>query len=181
MNFSGPRPLSKLLVRARPGFRTQGILQAGNRTMRCALGRGGLTSAKREGDGATPLGTFSLLEAFGPHTQSPRPFAGLGWKRVSNNDGWCDSLGDRNYNQPVQLPYPVSHETLIRQDHLYDRVVVLDFNVTRRLTRGGSAIFFHLAHEDYRPTEGCVAIARRDMEWLAPRLNRDTKMMILPG
>lgn len=71
-----------------------------------------------------------------------------------------------------------SHEKLKRDDHLYDMVVVMDHNVTRHLSVGGSAIFFHLAYDDYRPTEGCVAISRRDMEWLLPRIGPQTIMIV---
>jgi L,D-peptidoglycan transpeptidase YkuD (ErfK/YbiS/YcfS/YnhG family) len=30
----------------------------------------------------------------------------------------------------------------------------------------GSAIFMHIAREDYSPTQGCVALARSDLEAL---------------
>lgn len=78
----------------------------------------------------------------------------------------------------MRLPYGASHEELVRQDHLYDVLMVMDFNVNQRITRGGSAIFFHLAHEDYRPTEGCIAISRRDMLWLLPRLNPQVQIVV---
>ena len=67
----------------------------------------------------------------------------------------------------------------MRKDYLYDLVIVMDYNISRRLTRGGSAIFFHLAREDYGPTEGCVAISRRDMHWLLRHLKRGTSMMVV--
>ena len=100
--------------------------------------------------------------------------------QILPTDGWCDSPGDRNYNRPVNLPYPTSHEKLCRKDHLYDVALVMDYNISRRLTAkgGGSAIFFHLAREGYSPTEGCVAISRRDMLWLLPRIGSETQMVI---
>ncbi len=66
----------------------------------------------------------------------------------------------------------------MRRDRLYDVVIVLDYNVTRRMTRGGSAIFFHIAKPGYPPTEGCVAISPRDMAWIAARVDRNTVMRI---
>ena len=50
-----PKGLRVLVVRARPGNPSQGILQAGSKVFACALGRGGISANKREGDGATPL------------------------------------------------------------------------------------------------------------------------------
>ena len=47
---------------------------------------------------------------------------------IGRHDGWCDAPRDRNYNRPVRLPYPASHERLWRDDHLYDIVVVLSHN-----------------------------------------------------
>ena len=79
------------------------------------------------------------------------------------DDGWCDDPGDRNYNRPVRLPYPASHEAMWRDDHLYDVVVVLGHNDGPRRRGVGSAIFFHLADPRRRPTAGCIAVSRKDM------------------
>ena len=49
-----------LAVRARPGHPAEGLLSAGGAVFRCALGRGGITAGKREGDGGTPLGNRSM-------------------------------------------------------------------------------------------------------------------------
>jgi L,D-peptidoglycan transpeptidase YkuD (ErfK/YbiS/YcfS/YnhG family) len=53
-----------------------------------------------------------------------------------------------------------------RDDDLYDLVVVLGHNDDPVIPGAGSAIFLHLARPDYRPTEGCVALARSDLEAL---------------
>ncbi|MEL7232044.1 MAG: hypothetical protein AAGJ85_05985, partial [Pseudomonadota bacterium] len=63
----------------------------------------------------------------------------------------------------IHLPSGASHEVMHRADRLYDLVFELDWNMWPRSRHRGSAIFFHLAHEDYRPTEGCIAIAQPDM------------------
>ena len=133
---------------------------------------------KQEGDGKTPIGRFRLLEAFVRPDKWQFAHASLPLSLIDEKTGWCDAVGDRNYNCAVSLPYPKSHEVLQRDDHLYDVFLVMDHNVTSRMTRGGSAIFFHLAHDDYRPTEGCVAISRADMEWLWPRVGKQTEMVV---
>ena len=168
-----------LIVRSRPGNRQQGQLIFQGRVIRCALGRSGSGIGKCEGDGKTPLGRMKLLSV---KYRRDRWFIGsvaFKAKPISGNDGWCDAVGDRNYNRSVTLPYPASHEEMMRKDYLYDLVIVMDYNISRRLTRGGSAIFFHLAREDYGPTEGCVAISRRDMHWLLRHLKRGTSMMVV--
>lgn len=101
-----------------------------------------------------------------------RPRTALPVKPITPRDGWCDAPADRNYNRPVPLPYPASHERLWRGDHLYDLVIVLGYNDKPRSLGRGSAIFMHLARRSYAPTEGCIALARGDMlkllAWLKP-------------
>ena len=41
-----------------------GGLEWRGRRLRCALGRGGVTETKREGDGATPTGCFALRRVY---------------------------------------------------------------------------------------------------------------------
>ena len=53
-----------------------------------------------------------------------------------------------------------------REDALYDLVCVLAHNDDPAVAGQGSAIFLHLARPDYAPTEGCVALARADLEAL---------------
>ena len=56
--------ISTIIVRAKPGDPTKGLLQAGRLVFPCALGRGGISADKREGDGATPLGAMRLLSGY---------------------------------------------------------------------------------------------------------------------
>ena len=149
---------------------------------------------KREGDGATPLGLFRFREAFAPlkpHGKARVRRAGLPFSLVGARDGWCDASDDRNYNRAVSLPYGASCEALARPDHLYDMVLVPDHNRaaldrslrgrglrSRGLRGQGSAVFVHLARPGYTPTEGCVALSRRDMQWLWPRIGPDTRLRI---
>ena len=126
----------------------------------------------------TPRGRFRLLGAMIRKDRIAIREAKIDLTSIEEDDGWCDAPGDRNYNRPVTLPYAASHEKLARDDHLYDIALVMDFNVSKRMTVGGSAIFFHLARDGYSPTEGCVAVSRRDMEWLLPRIGPNTMMVI---
>ena len=131
-----------------------------------------------EGDGITPLGQFRLLYALFRADKLPHCHTRLDRRSITTEDGWCDAPGDRNYNLPVSLPYPASHEKLWRGDDLYDVAIVMDFNISRRMRVGGSAIFFHIARPDYSATEGCVAISKSDMLWLLPRVDANTVMTV---
>jgi len=135
---------------------------SGNR-VRAALGRGGVTYAKREGDGATPIGTFALRRLYYRPDRLPMPRTGLAVSAIHPSDGWSDDPRDGLYNQAVLLPHPYSHERLWREDGVYDLIVPLGYNDDPPIPGLGSAIFLHCARPDYSPTEGCVAIALPDL------------------
>jgi L,D-peptidoglycan transpeptidase YkuD (ErfK/YbiS/YcfS/YnhG family) len=151
MAISVVRGLSRALA--------QGKLDLGYVQFPCALGRAGRGPKAREGDGVTPIGRWPLRYVFYRPDRVARPRTALPVIPLSPAFGWCDEAGDPNYNRPVRLPYPASHERLWRQDHLYDLVVVLGYNDMPRAQGRGSAIFMHLARPGYRPTAGCVALA----------------------
>ena len=65
---------------ARP--RPRPDLQAGNLVIPCALGRSGPRHGKREGDGASPVGRFGLLQAFYRADRLARPRTGLRCGRI---------------------------------------------------------------------------------------------------
>ena len=134
-------------------------------TTRCALGRSGVidASAKREGDGASPLGVWPIRRVLYRPDRQPAPTTRLPLAPISPADGWCDAPGDPAYNQPVTLPYPASAEQLWREDGVYDLLVILGHNDDPPMSPLGSAIFLHLIRDDGRPTEGCVALARDDL------------------
>lgn len=147
-------------VTAAPGAQT-GLLRIAGLRFECALGRSGLVSDKREGDGGTPVGTYALREIRYRQDRLPAPQSALPLIPIAPDDGWCDAPGDPNYNRPVALPYPASAEQMWRQDHLYDIVVPLGYNDSPVVDGRGSAIFFHIAkalNGSFEATAGCVAL-----------------------
>lgn len=179
-NEAGRRRLraATIVVRARPGHPSQGLLCWGGRVFPCALGRGGISARKREGDGATPLARMRLISGYYRREKLLFRKSRLALRQIGPRDGWCDAPADRNYNRPVTLPYPASSEAMMRPDRLYDCCIVLDWNLSPRLRGGGSAIFFHIARPGYRPTEGCVAVSMRTMTLMLPYLSPNTVLVV---
>ncbi len=172
------KALRFVTVVTRPGHRSQGLLRADGRVFACALGRGGTSAFKREGDGATPVAAMRALGSL-YRTDVPGLRAGLlPAAAIRADDGWCDQAWHPAYNRPVRLPFAAGHERMRRDDRLYDRVVVIDWNVVSRRQGRGSAIFLHLAKPGYQPTEGCIAVSRRTMDWLLPRMSRRTVVRV---
>lgn len=180
MTATAEAPPSEILVTAPMGS-TEGTLSIGPHRFPCALGRTGLVSDKREGDGGTPLGCFALRELRYRQDRLAAPDTCLPLCPISPVDGWCDAPGDAAYNRPVRLPYPASAETMWRSDPLYDLVIVLGHNDDPVVPGAGSAIFFHLAREEegrLQPTEGCVALRLEDMLKVLALCGPETLMRI---
>jgi L,D-peptidoglycan transpeptidase YkuD (ErfK/YbiS/YcfS/YnhG family) len=148
------------------------------RRMRCAIGRAGIIGDKREGDGATPAGAFVMRRVLYRPDREPPPRTALPATPLDPADGWCDAPDDAAYNRPVRLPYPASAEALWRADGVYDLIVVLGHNDAPPVLGRGSAIFLHVAQPDFRPTEGCVALARADLLAVLADANAQSRVVV---
>jgi L,D-peptidoglycan transpeptidase YkuD (ErfK/YbiS/YcfS/YnhG family) len=165
-------------IRADPKRPDHGWLSFGYRNAPCRLGRAGLRGDKREGDGATPVGRFPLRRVFYRSDRLDRPATRLPTAAIASTDAWCDDPAHPLYNRPVTLPFAGRHERLWRDDHAYDVLVVLGHNDDPPAPGLGSAIFLHLAHDDGRPTAGCVALARADLLTVLAAAAPDTTVVI---
>lgn len=153
-------------------------LQIGGKTYRCAIGKGGFSNEKKEGDGATPIGLFPLRECLWRPDRMGEPKTGLPLVKIKEDDGWCADPESPAYNRPVKLPYDFSHELLWREDRRYDIVVPLGYNDSPVVAGKGSAIFMHVAAEDYSPTEGCVALSLPDLREVLAQCQKGTAVRI---
>ncbi len=153
--------MSDLLLTATSG----GLFSFDEFRGRCAIGKGGVISAeqKREGDGASPIGTWPLVRVYYRPDRLSRPKTGLPCVPLKPGDGWCDAPDHPLYNRPVRRPFEASHEALWRDDHVYDVIIELAHNSDPVVPGLGSAVFMHIAKPDYTPTEGCVALATDDL------------------
>lgn len=147
---------------------------------RAAVGRSGLGAHKKEGDGATPAGTFPLVSAFYRADRIAPPPTGLKLRALSPNDAWCDDPADPDYNRLVSLSHPAHAEPLWLEDGVYDLLVVIGYNMGPVVPGAGSAIFLHIARPDFSPTAGCIAIAREALVGLLPHLGPGSAITIRP-
>jgi len=146
----------------------------------CAIGRGGVTRRKREGDGATPAGVHRIVGMlYRPDRIAPAALPDWALP-ILPGDLWSDDSDDPDYNLMVRAPHPFSHETLRRADPLYDLVLITDWNWPWSHPGRGSAIFLHSWRAPRYPTAGCVAFARPDLLWIANRIRHETRLVIPP-
>lgn len=156
-------------------------MQLDGKTYRIAIGKGGFAAKKREGDHATPLGEFTLRECWFRADKLAAPKTGLPLREIRQTDGWCDDPQHADYNRHVKLPFTASHEMLWRKDDRYDLIIPLSYNDNPPVAGLGSAIFMHIAEENYAGTEGCVALAKNDLLEILAQVTSKTKIVIEPG
>ena len=157
---------------------TRGKLRCGDRLFDCALGRGGIAVDKVEGDGRTPAGRFALRQVLYRADRLTAPPAALPTRPIAESDGWCDAPSDPAYNTMITHPYEASAERLWRDDDLYNIIVVLGHNDDPVVAGAGSAIFLHVAADDFAATEGCVAITQPALLRVIERCTDDTWIQI---
>ncbi len=137
-----------------------------------SIGRNGFaaTGAKVEGDGKTPTGIFALGQLFSyePTIDTKLPFI-----QSNTEDKWVDDSTSADYNRYIRGNTDAkSFEHLLLSSIYYKYCMVIEYNHHPVVKGKGSAIFFHLADDNYTPTAGCVAIEEPAMlsilHWLDP-------------
>lgn len=158
------------LVLTRQGVRFRG------RLFPRSIGKTGVTTAKREGDGATPVGTHRITGLWYRPDRIARPAA---WARpIGPADLWCDAPDHPGYNHHARAPLSASHERLRRADPLYDLILTTDWNWPDAIPGHGSAIFLHQWRRPRFGTEGCIAFARPHLIWIARRARPGTRLIV---
>lgn len=144
----------------------------------CSIGRTGLSTQKREGDGATPVGLHRILEMHYRPDRMARPNA---WSTpIRPGDLWSDDPSLQSYNQPVRKPYAGSHEVMRRSDPMYDLVFITDWNYPTATSGKGSCIFIHQWRRLSFPTAGCIALRRDHLRAIAAQLLPGDRLIVPP-
>lgn len=170
--MTGPRPGD--LVIGPWGARFLG------RRFTCSHGRGGILPAavKREGDGASPAGTWRLVRLYWRADRGAPPRTGLPARPLGPQLGWSEDPRDPAYNRAIRHPHRFPAERMARGDRLYDLCAVTDHNAAPVVPGMGSAIFVHLWRGPRRPTAGCIAFRRPDLEWILARWSPRARLVI---
>ena len=143
---------------------------------RCCIGRKGLNSNKKEGDYSTPKGLFYLRKLYFRKDQVGTPKCKINKKIIKRNMAWCDDPKNRKYNEEIKRNNKNFKENLHRKDHKYDYIISMSYN-ERKIPGKGSAVFIHLT-DNYKPTEGCIALKEKDFEILLKLIDKKTKIKI---
>ena len=146
--------------------------------LKCSVGKSGIKSSKKEGDLATPKGTFKLGRLYYRKNRIKLPKCRIKNKIIKKYMGWCDDSKSKKYNKEINFPFKYRAEKLYRKNKSYDLFIEIKYNCSPTIKKKGSAIFLHLANKSYSPTKGCVAISKKDFLKILPLINRKTKITI---
>ena len=144
---------------------------------RCSTGKNGIKKKKIEGDKATPRGKFSLGRLYYRADRVQKPLTKIPIRVITKNMGWCDDPKSKYYNEEIKISKKLKHEKLFRKDHLYNYLIVINYNTKKTISNKGSAIFIHLTKK-YKKTAGCIGVKRKDFLILLKLINRKTKIKI---
>ena len=145
---------------------------------RCSVGLNGFTKNKIEGDKKTPIGTYSFGKLFVRTDKIKNLNTKFKYIPIRKDMAWSDDSNKSNYNNLIKTKNK-HKESLYRDDNLYDLILVINYNMNPVLPNKGSAIFLHISSDDYKPTEGCIAIAVNDFIEILKTLKPDDKINIL--
>ena len=144
--------------------------------IKCCVGKKGFRSNKREGDHATPRGLFDLKKLYFRGDRVGFPSCNIKKKLIKKNMAWCDDPNHKKYNEEIKTYSKKNKESLYRVDYKYDYIISISHNQAK-IPYMGSAIFIHLT-SDYKPTEGCIAVKKKDFEILLKLIDKKTKIKI---
>ena len=144
---------------------------------KCSSGKNGTTSVKKEGDLKTPKGTYSIGTLYYRKDKITKFYTKLKKVPIKKNMYWCNDINSKYYNQLITSTKKGTYEKMFRDDCKYDLVIVINYNTTKIIKNKGSAIFLHLT-KNYKKTEGCIAIKKKDMMIILKLINNKTKIKI---
>ena len=159
-------------------FINQKYLTFKNYKVKCAIGKKGIGSKKKEGDLITPRGKYKVKYVLYRRDRIKKIQSEVRIIKIKKNMGWCDDPRSRNYNKLIKLPSNYGHEKLFKKENTYDIILVLNYNMRPIKKNKGSAIFIHVSKKNFKKTEGCVAIQKRDLLKIVKEIKKNTKVII---
>ena len=153
-------------------------LSLNNYKAKCAVGKRGIGYKKKEGDLITPVGSYTIKYILYRKDRVRKIQTKVKKFIIKKNMGWCDDPKSSHYNKLVKLPFAYNHERLFKNENIYDIILVLDYNMNPVKKNKGSAIFIHIAKNNYKRTEGCVAIKKLHLLKIIKEIKFNTKVKI---
>tara|TARA_B000000557_G_scaffold241864_1_gene221664 strand:- start:32 stop:523 length:492 start_codon:yes stop_codon:yes gene_type:complete len=152
-------------------------LKVGDFLFDCCVGKGGISYKKIEGDKKTPKGLYDIGDLYFRKDKIKKFFTKLKRKEIKKNMGWCDDVLNKKYNKMIKIKKNIKHEKLYRADNKYDLLIPIKYNFKKPKKGLGSCIFIHLT-QNYKPTNGCIALKKKDFLIMLKLIDKRTKILI---
>jgi L,D-peptidoglycan transpeptidase YkuD (ErfK/YbiS/YcfS/YnhG family) len=149
-----------------------------NFKFRCSLGKAGIKKKEKEGDNITPRGIFKIICIYYRSDRIKKILTPLKKIKIEKTMGWCDDPKSSFYNKEIKLPNKFNYEKFYRKDNLYDIIVPLNYNTNPIIKNKGSAIFIHIADNNYKRTAGCIGMKKNNLIKLLSIIKKNTKVKI---
>jgi len=149
-----------------------------NYKLRCSICKRWISINKKEGDKKTPKGEFKLKYILYRKDRIFKFKTKLKKIAINKKMGWCDDPNSAYYNKIIIYPFKFSAEKLWRRENIYDIIIVIDYNINPVVKNKGSAIFLHIAKKKYQPTNGCIAVNKKNIRLITSTINKKTKLKI---
>ena len=133
---------------------------------------------KKEGDLITPKGKYKVIYIFFRKDRISNFKTSMPKRSINKNMGWCNDPKSKKYNKLIKFPFKYRAEKLYRTDNIYDLILVLNYNNNPVIKNKGSAIFIHIAKKNYKSTEGCVAVSKKDLKKIVKKIKKKTTIFI---
>ena len=161
-------------------IKNKGTLLFDDFKFKCVIGKKGLSKNKKEADFKTPIGIFKLGDIYYRPDRIKKPSTKLKINTIRKNMGWCDDPNSKYYNKLIKIKknFKGGFEKLFRRDSKYDLFILIKYNYPKIIKNKGSAIFLHLT-KNYFPTEGCIALKKKDFLILIKLIKKNTKIKIM--
>ncbi len=132
---------------------------------------------KREGDGRSPAGVFSIEKAFGAAAELPPGSKSFPYLQAASSSYCVEDTRSKHYNQiieasDVQGPAWERRSPLLRPDGLFRWGAIVRQNAPNTQVGGGSCVFLHIWRGQKQPTSGCTAMAPEQIEEVLRWLDR---------
>jgi L,D-peptidoglycan transpeptidase YkuD (ErfK/YbiS/YcfS/YnhG family) len=168
-----PTPRSTFAT-ARAWTRVAGCWISAGGPYTARVGRHGIRADKREGDGATPAGTFPLGRTM--YGNSPNPGVHFRYVLLRCGDWWVEDSRSPLYNTFQRVgcgrspPFRVTTPDMSTSPRAYAHLAVIDYNTNPAVPGRGSGIFLHV--QIGKATSGCVSLRKTALlhvlRWLRP-------------
>ena len=155
-----------------------GKLHFQNKIYKCALGRNGIKKKKIEGDGCTPSGIYTLGPLYYRSDRIKKLKTYFKPIPLEKDMFWSDHPQSKHYNTLIRFK-DSSYESLYKENHTYDIILVINYNISPIIKGKGSAIFLHLAKKDFSPTSGCVALKKKCFFEILEKLDISNRIRIV--